>query len=52
MADHFDPDPLRTLCEQASKESDSQKLLELTGKIAQLLEQKASPPPQERAKSA
>jgi hypothetical protein len=30
----------RSLCEQASKETDSQKLLELTAEIARLLDDK------------
>jgi hypothetical protein len=42
MADHFDPTLLQQLCEQASKETDTQKLLELTKQIGDLLDKKQS----------
>jgi hypothetical protein len=40
MASRYDPALLQKLCEQASKETDTEKLLELTRKISEELDKK------------
>ncbi len=53
MADQYDPALLQRLCEQASKETDSARLLDLTRQISELLDRKLRRPPEiPRAKNS
>jgi len=52
MVEQDDPNLLQELCEQASREKDSEKLLSLTQQICQILDKKRSQHRGERSKKS